>query len=431
MDKFLENIQSFLQRYIEPIAQKLNSNKILTTFQGAIMKTMPILIGSAFFSIISNFPITAVTDFLTSIGIKPLLDSFINTQTNLQPIFLAFLTAYIYAEKDNCNKLVSGIFALLAYFILMPSEITVGEEIISAYSIDYFGGTAIFSSLIIGILVAIVYCWTEKKNIVFKMPDSVPSFVANSFEPLFSGIIVIGVILVLSFLCQMTPYGNFFTLVVSIVQQPIVAIGASIPFMIILYTIVNIFWFFGIHPTAIMSLYSPVLSVILGSNVRAMMEGTTLPYLTEAIGYHVSTVGGTGCTLGLVIVMLLFSKSKNFKQITKLSFAPGIFNVNEPLMFGTPLIMNTYFLIPMLIVPGLSIGLSTLSVKLGIITSYNAMAAITTPWTMPAPITAFLTGGIPFLLVMCGIILISALIYYPFFKISDKQALEKEKEEQV
>jgi len=430
MSNFLETLQNWLQKNVNPIAEAINKNHIITAVSRSMMMLMPVLIGSAVFSIFANFPITAVANALSAAGITNLLNTFINTQTNLMPIFNVFLIAYVYANGENCNGLIAGVFSLLVYFILMPSTIGTGEEVISAYSTEFFGSSSIFAAIIIAILVSLLYCWFEKNNIIMKMPDTVPVFVSKCFAPLPASVVIVGIALVVSFLCSLTSQGNFFSLILTYIQNPIVKIGANVPFMVVFYTIVNLFWFFGIHPSALMSFFSPVLSVVIGGNVRALYSGEALPYLEEACAYHASMVGGTGCTLGLAIIMLLFAKSKRYKQLNKIAFAPSVFNVNEPLLFGLPIVMNSTFLIPMLIVPGLSIAIMGTLAKLGLFNNYNAMVGATIPWTMPAPITAFLAGGVPMLVAMLAVIAIGGLIFYPFFRIADKEALEEEAAEE-
>lgn len=428
MTEFLEKLQIVLQKYLDPFTQKLMSNKIVSAISTSMMKMMPIFIGGAVFSLIGNFPITAFTNWLTSIGIKPLIDSLVDTQTNLNPLIICFIIAYTYVKNEKFDGLIGGVFALFFYFLVIPATIGSGETAVAGYAISYFGGTAIFSGMIIGIIVGVLYSWIMKKHLVFKMPESVPAFVSSSFEPIYAGVIIFGLALIIKGLFSMTPYGDMFTAVYEIIQTPIVTVGASIPFMIFIYTLCNLLWFFGIHPTAVMSLYSPVLSTILAGNVRAAMAGEALPYFKEALAYMSSTIGGTGCTLGLVLCIVLFAKSKRYKQMKTIGAVPCLFNVNEPLMFGIPMIMNPVYLIPMLVVPAVNIGIMTIVSNTGVLSSYSAMVAVTSPWTMPTIITAFLAGGIPLFLTIAGIILVDACLFYPFFIVADRSAVKEETE---
>lgn len=426
---FLDTFQQKLDHFLTPVCTKIMKNKTISAISSSMMKLMPIFIGGAIFSLIANFPVTAVTDFLASTGIKPILETFVNTQTNLQPVFLAFIIAYTYAKNQGVDGAISGVFALLVYFMLMPNTIQIGEEFISAYSTQYLGGQGIFAALILGIVVAKLYVFTIEKHWTFKLPESVPPMISKSFEPIYSGILIIGLALVVSFLFQMSSYGNFFTAIVSVVQTPIMSVGASIPAMLLFYTLVNVFWFFGIHPSALMAIFTPVLTTIMTSNIQAAMAGTAMPYVQEHLAFMVATIGGTGCTLGLVCVMSLFAKSQRYKAMNKLCAVPGICNINEPLIFGMPLVMNPMFFFPMVLSAPINILIMTLCESLGFF-SFNAIAAMSAPWTLPWPITGFLVGGLPLCLVFIVLVMINALLYLPFFITVDRKELLVEQGEE-
>lgn len=423
---FLDSFQKKLDSVLTPICTKIMQNKTISAISNSMMKLMPIFIGGAIFSLIANFPITAVTTFLTDIGIKPILDTFVTTQTNLQPIFLAFIISHTYAKNQNADGVIAGIFSLLTYFMLMPATFNVGEQVFTAYSADYMGGQGIFAAIIISIVISKIYVFTVQKHLVFKLPDSVPPMVSKSFEPIYSGILIIGLGLLISFIFQQTSYGNFFTAIVTLVQTPIMSVGASVPAMMLFYTVVNLFWFFGIHPSALMAIFTPVLTTIMASNAGAMMQGVEMPYVGEQVAYMVSAMGGTGCTLGLVFVMLIFAKSQRFKAMNKLCAVPGICNINEPLIFGMPLMMNPLFFFPMILSAPLNIALITVFSKF-VPFSFNAVAAMSAPWTMPWPITGFLAGGLPLCLIILLIVLVDAFLFLPFFIVADRKELAEEK----
>lgn len=423
---FLDGFQKKLDKILTPLCTKIMRNKTVSAIANSMMKLMPVFIGGAIFSLIANFPWDVVTNFLTDVGVKPILDSFVTTQTNLQPIFLTFIISYTYAKNEQADGTVAGIFSLLMYFMLMPASISIGEQVISAYSTNYMGGQGIFAAMIIAIIVAKIYVLTVKKKLVFKLPDSVPPMVSKSFEPIYSGILIIGLGLLASFIFKQTSYGDFFTAIVTLVQTPIMNVGASVPAMLLFYTVVNLFWFFGIHPSALMAIFTPVLTTIMTSNVGAMMQGLEMPYVKEQLAYMVVTMGGTGCTLGLVFIMLIFGKSQRFKAMNKLCAAPGICNINEPLIFGMPLMMNPVFFFPMVLSAPINIALMTGFASLDLF-SFNAIAAMATPWTMPWPITGFLAGGFPLALIITLIAVIDALLYLPFFIVADRKELAEEK----
>lgn len=135
--------------------------------------------------------------------------------------------------------------------------------------------------------------------------------------------------------------------------------------------------------------------------------------------------GGTGATIGLVILMAFFAKSKQMKEIGKMSLGPGIFNINEPIIFGTPICFNGLFLIPFVLLPGVLAFTTYILMSTGII-QMGVVSMV--PWTLPPVVCAFLMSGGAISTTIWGvcIVIISLLVYYPFFKIADKQALEEE-----
>lgn len=422
LDKFQEKLEAVLT----PVCTKITSNKTISVLSTSMLKMMPVFIGGAIFSLLANFPISAVTDFLSAIGVKPVIDGFVTTQTTIIPLLLTFIVAFSYSKNEKEDGLTAGLFALLMYFILMPvTNIGEGREMMTVYETTYLGSENTFAAMFIGIIVAKIYVFTRRKNIIFKMPKSVPPMVSQPFEPIISGLIIIGIGLVANFLLGLTPFENFFTLINRVVQVPVMSLGASVPAMIIVYTLTNVLWFFGIHPSAVMAVYSPVLSTILGANAAALAAGEALPYFNEGVIYLTVRMGGTGSTLDLVVVMLLFARSQRYKEINKLCAVPGLFNINEPLVFGMPIMMNPMFFIPMMLAPIVSIGAGLLSANI-LHPVINTVVQMTTPWTMPAPITGFLAGGIPLLLVVIVVVLADAVLWAPFFITADRNALKEE-----
>lgn len=423
----LNKIQDFLTAKVEPISLRISRNKVVSTIMEAMMTTMPVMIGGAVFSLLANFPITQVTTFLSDIGVKPFLDSFVTTQTNITPILIAFLIAYKYAQKESENPIPAGIFSLMTYFMLIPENITMGDQTIVAYASQYLGGNGIFVAIIFSIIVAKLYVFITKKKIVLKLPESVPPMVSQSFEPLFSGIIIIGFIIVLKAIVSVSPFGTVFNIITVCIQEPVMMLGANVPALIIVQMVAMFFWYFGIHPLAITSLYIPVYTTILSGNAQAFMSGQPLPYLEEGVVYIFTNLGGSGSLLGLAICMVLFGKSQRYKTMGKVSCVPAIFNIQEPILFGFPIIMNPMFFLHMTLSPLIAMGIGYICINLGLF-DFNPITAVSTPWTMPMPIIGFLVGGLPMMLIFIAIIALNVLLYFPFFMVLDKRECKEEQE---
>lgn len=423
----LNNIQSFIEGKISPVMQKLAQNGVIRAMSTAMMRAMPVMLGGALFSLLANFPISQVTEFIASIGLLDPINRLVTTTTNLNPILFIAMYCYSYAKNAKVDAIPCMLFGIVIFFVLMPSTLQVGDEVLNVYSAVYMAGNGIFVALIAGMIISFLYVFLVKKNLTFKMPDSVPPMVSESFSPIFIGIIIFGLFLMVDFGIQQTSYGNLFTFIQTVVQKPIVAIGANVPFLIFYYTIINLTWFFGIHPSALLSLFTPVITLMFSGNISAFMQGLPCPYEAEYFAYMVSGIGGTGNILGLAIIMLFFSKSKRYKAVSKIASVPAVFNINEPVMFGAPIIMNSAFFIPMILSPLVNMGaMYILSSFVSI--NFNPLTGMSVPWSMPWPITAFLAGGLPLFIIMMIIIGLDFLLFYPFFKIADNKALLEEQE---
>lgn len=429
----MKGLQKFLDKFIAPIAKWMNNNLFFSSLAEAFMRITPITLGGAFVLLIGNFPIPAWTNFLNKIGWANNFTAAQNATMNVLAMFVVFLFAYVYAQKCKYDPLPSGLLAISSFMILAPQDFigklagTSGKAApLTAFSTDYLGASGMVVAILVGWLVGALYVWLNKKNLVVKLPSSVPPNVAESLRPSFiSGIILI-LMAVIRGLFAYTSYGNIFALISTIVQTPLQHMAASPINLIIIYTIANVLWFFGIHPNMVYGVITPILTANGIMNMDAFKAGKAMPYLVMAIiticlgnGF-----GGQGTTIGLIISMAT-AKSKRYKQLFKLAAVPGIFNINEPLIFGMPIMLNPTFFIPMLITP-IVIGLVSwgLIPLLNVARSYNPLIQL--PWTTPGVIQGFLIGGLAFGIITCVVVVLSVLIWYPFFKIADNAAVKQE-----
>ena len=247
----INNIQSFVEKTLSPMMMKISENTVIRSMSTAMLRAMPVLLGAAVFSLLADFPITAVTQFLENINILDNMRNIVSTLNNLNPILFSAMYCYTYAKESDVDPTPNLLFGIVVYFILMPSTMTVGEEVITTYNAQYMAGNGMFVAIITAIIVSFIYVFMMKKNITLKLPDSVPTMVSQSFAPIFVGIAIIGATLLVDFGMEFTQYGNFFDFVVNVIQAPIIAVGANIPFMIFFYTLLNFLWFFGVHPSAL------------------------------------------------------------------------------------------------------------------------------------------------------------------------------------
>lgn len=421
-------MQAFLERHLSPLARKLDGNKYLKAITAGLMSTLSLTICAAVFSLISSFPYQPVVDYLNELGLVEQINAIPGATLNLLAVFIVFSIAYNFAKNEKINALPSGIFALVTFVALMPQTIKVGDTAVSALSYDYMGSKGIFVAMIVAVGVASIYVTMVKKKIVLKLPESVPPMVAQSFSPIII-IIVIGLIaLIVRILFNLTSYGDIFNFVNTVVTTPVLKLGGSPIALIVLFTFINLLWFFGIHPAAVQSVIIPIVITMVTGDIALYQAGQSMQYVDSLVVFSVFGIGGTGCTLGLVLSMLLTGKSERYKSMLKIGGLPNLFNINEPIMFGMPVILNPLLFFPLVFSSVVSGGIALVFLKLGFLTTINPTFGngIGLPWTTPFIVSPFFTG-IKYVIVMLVCLIAVTLLYLPFFKILDNQALAEEK----
>ncbi|MCJ1978288.1 PTS sugar transporter subunit IIC [Lactococcus paracarnosus] len=444
----MDNMEKFIDTVFGPIAMYMNKSPFFRSLTDAFIRMTPLTLGASVLMIIGFFPITAWQTWIKSVGIYDDFVAVQNASINALGLFLAFTFAYCFVKINatKYNPLVAGLLSLASFMMMIPQKYTlynvtgVGAQLpakgtvqsvadLNAFATDYIGASGIIVAIIIGYIVARLYIFLNDKHFVITLPESVPPNVSESLSPTFiAGSIMVLVFLlrlVFRFVPYLSSYGNIFAFITGVIQTPLQNIVGSPLSLILILSLANLFWYFGIHPQVVYSVVTPIAIANATANLVAYTSGKPIPYLMFAIvGVACGTgFGGQGATLGLVISMIR-AKSERYREMFKLTSIPSLFNINEPLIFGMPIILNPLFFIPMAIGP-LVMGLSAWGMaSLVDLTNYNPTIAF--PWTTPAPITMFFRGGLTLLLISIVSLAISVVIWYPFFKIADKKALEEE-----
>ncbi|EUJ30744.1 PTS system iic component [Listeria floridensis FSL S10-1187] len=440
----METLERFLNKFIGPVASRMNRSKFFSALAEAFMRTTPITLGVALLMIIGNFPIPAWINLLAKTGLTAHFNAALGATINLLSVYVAFNFAYVYAKKDGRDPLPAGLLGIASFFLLMPQSIqtfVLGKNVtefpakaliksstnIEAFQTLYTGGSGLFVAILVGYIVGLLYCFLVKKNITIKMPDSVPKNVSESLSPAILSGIILAIFFIVRVLFSYTPFESIFTFISTLVQLPLQNLTASPIAIILIFTIANLLWFFGIHPNMVYGVVMPMLTANMTANMVAFQHHQELPYLAMAIVSYVcgNGFGGQGATYGLAISMFR-AKSARYKQLLKLAGPPVLFNINEPLIFGMPLMLNPYFFIPMVISPILMGGTAWAMMSFLDFSAYNPLIAM--PFTTPAPIVMFLKGGFNFLIVFIVLLIINILTWYPFFKVADRKEYETEQE---
>lgn len=407
MDKFI----AFMDAKFIPVASKIGAQRHLVAIRDSFVVTMPLMILGAFAVLINNLPIPAVQNFMNSIFSKQVEDGVYiwtkfggnvwNGTFAILSVLIAFLVAYNLANSYGKNGISAGTTSLGAFFA--------------------FGGATgmssngLFIALIVGLISAELFCkLAGNDKLVIKMPDGVPPAVANSFAALMPAMITISLFgLINTFFMAfgiMDVVASFY----AAVQEPFMKLSSSYPSALLLAFLTPFLWFFGLHGANMLEpLMQSINAPSIEANIKALEAGKELPYIVNKPFFDAFVnLGGTGATLGLVIAIFLVGKKhKQFSVVGKLGAAPSLFNINEPLTFGLPIVLNPILFIPYIITP------------MGMVPAATGMP----PWVTPPVIggilaTNSLSGGV----LSAVNLVISVIIYVPFIKMATIQEMKKE-----
>lgn len=413
-----------------PFATKLNSIKGLIAIRDAFVQIFPLtFVGSIVVCI--NVVLLSSSGFIGQFLVKiiPDLDDFqavlspvSNGTINLMAVFIVFLIARNMAKQYEVDGLKAGLTALASFFVLYPPKVD------GMLTESYLGANGIFVAIITGLLVGYGFSkLTKIDKLQIKMPDQVPPEVSKSFMIAIPTAIIIILISVIAYCISLIEPQGLNALVYAILQAPIQSLGAT-PFTpMILIFMAMILWSVGIHGTFTVSpIYITLYASMNIANISyAAQAGTTAgPYTWFALFENYGCIGGTGNTLALIVAILILSRKKGWKRAdytktAKIGLIPGLFCINEPIIFGLPIVLNPILVIPFILSPIVSMGLGALMISTGLVLP----GTLDVGWTTPQPIKAFLSasGSWETAISVCFVFIICVLIYLPFVALANKQ----------
>lgn len=427
-------MKNFLNDKVVPKIMAFVNTKAIQSLKNGLLYAMPMMMIGSIFLLIANFPYAPFTDALSKWGITPILNQANDATFAIIAIIAAIGIAYTYVKDEGYNGLPAGIIALCSYLLIQPASIETADGgsagvILKAWT----GGKGMIGAIVCGLLVGWIYSIFMKKKITIKMPAGVPEGVANAFVALIPGAVIITgtavIYAVFKGVFDTTPMEWIY----KALQAPLQGMTDSFGGMVLMSFMIPFFWFFGIHGSTIIGdgIMGPMLLANSAENQAIIDSGLEL---TIANGGHIVTkqfldqfivMTGSGITIGLVVFMAFFAKSKQLKQIGKLGIAPSFFNVNEPVLFGTPIVLNPILAVPFMCMPILTGVIEYLALYTGLCPLYSGVVV---PWTCPPIISGFLVGGWRTALLQVVILVLSFLVYLPFIRIVDKGYVKSEAE---
>ncbi len=416
----ISKMSTWFDEKLSPKMAKVANQRHLLAIRNGIVCTIPFIIIGSMALLILNFPLSGdPTDpnlgAVMPIEINHFLMAIYRYSMGAMGLYAAFGIASYLGKHYGFNNALCGMMGIFAYLIWFDY---------ATLTINALGGATVFNAMISGLLAVEVYRFCVRFNITIKMPKQVPESVADSFRVLipiaFIALLFGGSRWLLGF-----DINNFLTVAMAPMQS---LFTDNIGGVILLVAFVHFFWIFGIHGTSIMgSVVRPFWTVAITHNAEiwsGVTVGEFYKYPEQFLQWAVY-IGGSGATLGLIIAGLCFSKSQQGKAISKASAIPGIFNINEPAIFGYPIMLNPLLMIPFFITPIILVPVAQLLV---VITGVHWVVAA--PWTLPAPIGAYFAAGAAWQAIFIPIItlFIATLIYTPFYIKWDRNMYKLEQE---
>jgi PTS system cellobiose-specific IIC component len=433
----MSKYNNFLEQKVMPVAARIGAQRHLLALRDGLIATMPFMIIGSLFLILANFPITGYAQWMSSIfgqGWKASLSYPVDATYNIMSLIAAFAVAYRLAESYKVDKLSAGTISVSAFLLTTPFNFlfkAAGAKeavmVTGALSKAFLSSKGLFVALLIAIISTEIYRWFVQKEIIIKMPEGVPPTVGKSFAALIPGFVVILVVWAVRLLVETTDYGTINGLVTTILGDPLKMVGLTLGGSLVAEFFVTLLWGTGLHGTNIVkSVMEPIWLSASGDNAAAYQAGQQLPHVfTMQFWDNFIHIGGTGVTFGLVLAMLMFARSKQMKSLSRLSLAPAIFNINEPIIFGLPIMLNPLMIIPFIITSLVVVTVTFIAMNFGWVALPTGIAV---PWTTPPIIAGYLASGghISGAVMNVVVILISFLIYTPFFRIYDKAKKREE-----
>lgn len=422
MDKFLD----VLQEKLGPIAYKLNANRYLSAIKEGFFGAMSLLIIGSMFLLFANLPIPGYADFMAGIFGANWTDFFMvpyNMTMNIMTIFVMIGIAKDLCKTYELDDLAGIIYSLVGFLILTPSILSTDNA--AGIPMGNLSASGLFLGMISTVFVVEIMRFIMARGWTIKMPDSVPANVAKSFDALVPGLVVILIFDILKLIFAITPYVTAQSFIFQIIQAPLTSIGATLPATIIVIILETLLFSFGLHgPNIIGAVMQPIWLTLTAENASAFAAGQPLPNIVNYQFYaNFIKIGGCGATFGLALLCLFAAKSAQFKTLGKLAIGPAIFNINEPLIFGMPIVLNPILMIPFIIAPVVMTILTYVVMNIGLVPLTNG---VNIPWTTPPIISGFLISGWQGAVWQVVEMGLSTVIFFPFFKLEDNKAYQIE-----
>ncbi|WP_461224738.1 PTS sugar transporter subunit IIC [Lacticaseibacillus suihuaensis] len=450
----MQAIMNWLEKYVVPVAAKIGSIRWLVALRDAFIATLPITMAGSLSTLLNALLQTYPTQwgwdgFVQAVQPIITIDNTVGTASlTIFAIFFAAMWGYNLSSQYDVDGVAGTLISLAAFFMGINGTTTFAIDtakfgklgaaavktltdagapatsssvtVNSAFSTANLGSASLFTAMIFGALALVVYIFLMKKDISIKMPDTVPPAVSKAFTSLIPGIAALYLVAIINYFFTTFTGKVFGDWLSATIQAPLLHAGQSGWMVILVSLLVQVFWFFGIHGPNVLG---PVLESIWGTsqiqNIQALANHQPLPFQWVRGSFDAYVwFGGSGGTIVLLIAILIFSKRADERTVAKLAFAPGLFNINEPVMFGLPIVLNAVYFIPFIVAP----VVNTIIAYLVTIAGWVNPVQIAVPWITPPVLNAFMATNFDFRAALLALfnMIVAFVIWMPFVLASSK-----------
>ncbi|WP_017415459.1 PTS sugar transporter subunit IIC [Clostridium tunisiense] len=420
----MKRVMDFLEKYFVPFAGKIGSQRHLVAIRDGFVAIMPLILVGSLAVLFNNFPIPGWGDFMKGIfGEK--WNSFGGTLWNgtfaIMSLLVVFTISYNLAKSYEKDGLTAGVVSFASLLMLYA-----GSAKDWAIPYGYLGAQGLFVALFVSLVATELFVkLMGNKRLVIKMPDGVPPAVGRSFAALLPSLIVLAIFGALKILLDLVGIPDIHQFIFKLIQEPLLGLASSLPAALLVVFLVHLLWFFGLHGTNILlPITSALFLPLMEANVKAFQAGQAAENIVTSSFFDTFVyMGGAGSSICLLIAILIIGKRQENKAKAKLGIAPAAFNINEPVLFGMPLVLNPIYAIPFIFLPVLLTIISYGAIAIGLVPKTIAIVH----WTMPPIISGFLaTGSVMGIILQLVNICIGILVYMPFVMVAEKHAKELE-----
>lgn len=453
----MQAIMNWLEKYVVPIAIKIGSVRWLVALRDGFISTMPLTMAGSLATLLNALLQTYPTQwgwtgFVNAMAPVIAVDGFVwNGTLAIFAVFFAVMWGYHLAENYKADGLGGALVSLSAFFmsvntttsLTLTKSLSKGAQKIltdagatavadksvtvgGVFAMGQLNSASLFTAMIFGGISVSIYIWLLHKDITIKMPDSVPPAVAKAFTNLIPSIASLYIVAIINYIFNQVTGQVFGDWLNATIQAPLMKAGQGAGMVILVSLLVQIFWFFGIHgPNVLGPVLESIWTPAQNMNIEAMKNHTALPYKWVRGSFDAYIwFGGSGGTIVLLAAILIFSKRADEKAVAKLALAPGLFNINEPVMFGLPIVLNAIYFIPFVVAPLVNTIIAYFVTQAG----WVAPVQVAVPWITPPVLLAWMSTNFDFRAALLALVnmVIAFFIWLPFVLASSRMGAEAE-----